>query len=113
MTLNCPLCGGPTQNINLMVDLDSNHAIVNGVGLRLRPREAEMLAVLVKYYPGPAMTERMLGEIYGAREEPTDALNVLHQRFFTLKKKLLPLGYTVINEHKRYRLAKLNQEEAA
>lgn len=92
MTATCPTCGGPIK-AGPGIDLDLNVAIVNGTALRLTPREAEVIAVLIEDQPGPVSTERLTAKIYGSGEWPTaDPLSVFIAH---LRRKLRGTGYSI------------------
>lgn len=103
----CPLCGNAVSRVGLSVDLQSNNVLVDGRAVKLQARQAEILSILSNGYPSAVRAGQILAKIYGdSGDEPPTAWKAVQVQCCNLKKILHPLGYTIVNEHNRYRLAR-------
>lgn len=86
----CPCCGSDvTDSPRPIVSLDTNKLLASGEIIRLTPREAELMSVLVSAMPLPVDTERLIGRMYGATPVD-DAYDTLKVYVCRLRKKLSP-----------------------
>jgi DNA-binding response OmpR family regulator len=87
----CPACGGVTQKASpVLVDLNSNTAVVGERRVPLSPKETEMLHVIAEQFPGFASPERILSRVYGAGEQPEG--RIVYVMASRIRRKLRAVG---------------------
>lgn len=93
--MKCPCCGQPIPvSDDVIVSLDTNSITVRGVSLRLRPREAEILRVLVNCMPTPVRRTVIIASVWALTErEPTAKGVDVHVS--NLRRKIKPLGLAI------------------
>lgn len=101
----CPCCGAALDEKQVSVDLNSNTLIVAGRAIQLRPKDAEMMSVLLATYPRVATTDSLITGVWG-HLEPDCARGVLRMYIFRLRKALegtdvhisnvMDIGYRVV-----------------
>jgi len=67
--------------------LDTNKLLASGEVIKLTPREAELMSLLVSAMPLPVDNERLIGRMYGATPVD-DAYDTLKVYVCRLRKKL-------------------------
>ena len=96
----------PAGSDRITVDLTSNFAIIDKKQyIKLRPREAEFLSILVKKHPRPVHYESFLLGIYGRyynEEIPTKGNLIVSACH--IRKKLSGTGIKIINSDSSYYL---------
>ena len=120
---SCPACGRLTdEHLPPHVDLDTGLAMVNGVFLRLKPKAAELLWLLIERKG--AEHDYLIRRLWGARE-PASPMDTLRAYVMDLRKHLKPAGadietlwgrgYQLISAHrlKRPRPGEMRGEEHA
>jgi DNA-binding response OmpR family regulator len=78
------------------VDLNSNNLIVAGRATLLRPKDAELMAVLLKHHPRVATIDGLIAGIWG-HNEPDSVRNVLRINIHRLRKALEGTNVHIMN----------------
>jgi DNA-binding response OmpR family regulator len=91
----CPCCRQSVEDSGLTVDLNTNRVTTDLGSAQLGPREAEITAAILKQYPAPLPTQRLVVRVYGLNEDLVHPENNLKVTIHRLRKKLEPLGYTI------------------
>lgn len=98
----CPTCGHeitqPESKPALTVDLRENMAVAGYLGARLRPREAEILAVLLENAPKSVSAQYLEACVVGLTEEYR-ARGWTYKLICSLRKKIAPMGAKIKNIH--------------
>lgn len=92
MTALCPTCGNPVEPSKLLVDLNNNTATRLGVTVHLSPTEAEIMSVLDNFYPRRVSPPHLIAAVYGAGDEPSNAVAVLSVVISKMRAKLGLIG---------------------
>lgn len=89
----CPTCGSPFVGERPLVDLDTNTFICSSGWVRFQHIQAEIVAILVKAYPGLARYDAIFLGVYGGGEMPdSDPIKVhIHH----IRKLIRPLGWEI------------------
>lgn len=87
---NCPTCGAPLADDNLVVDLQNNVAIRYGQQVRLRPQEAELLFILHRRRPAVVSYDSIIMGIWST-EEPEKARHSLKVMLSHIRRKVAPI----------------------
>jgi hypothetical protein len=95
MSAACPCCGQPVEESRLLVDLDMNNVSRFGITLHLPPQLAEVIYVLNEKYPKGVRVAEIIGQIYGARDEPEFAARAVFVRVSQLRRSLAQLGVRI------------------
>ena len=94
----CPLCHGrPIKPTTLLVDRDGQRASRFGLVARLVRYDAKILDVLNRRHPGVVGYDTLIMDVYGEKDEPENAGNVLKVRISHLRKAIKVLGVSVVN----------------
>lgn len=92
----CSCCGQMVpEESPLRVDLDDNTVVKGGQSIHLQPRQAELLAILLKHTPQYLNHERIAALMFSNQD--VYAMESIRVHVHRLRKTLEPLGYTVQN----------------
>ena len=91
----CPCCGQRMpQQQTLIVDLNVNRAMYNGLAVYMRPQAAEILSILKEHYPRFVTIESLIILIWQDKE-PDFAHKSLQVQVCLLRKQLKLLGWGI------------------
>lgn len=91
----CPVCNREWMWRKLLLRLDDNIISVDGLYVNLSVMEARVIKRLMR---SPASLEVMFSAVYGSEDStPITADSCMMVRFNRLRKKLKPLGWTIVN----------------
>jgi DNA-binding response OmpR family regulator len=97
--MKCPCCGGEVpQTDRPLVSLDTNTISAAGKTAVLSGREAEVAHLLARAMPFTLDTERLISGIYGG-VPADDAYNCIKNFVRLLRRKVEPLGLTIVNTY--------------
>ena len=99
----CPCCGAEVDKSRLLIDLNSNFAVINGLPVHLWPMECVVLYSLNEAYPRAVSRDRLIAACYGQRE-PKDAVNSINVVLCRLRDSLRPHRVSIMSQNKTYRL---------
>lgn len=97
-TPSCPTCGGVLPETKLVVDLNTNVVVLGSHRIKLRPRDAEVMAVLQEYYPRSVSESRIEDRVLG-NESGERCREWVRVRISMLRKKLAGLPIHIANTH--------------
>lgn len=91
MSVDCPVCRRPFSTPDMMVDLNSNTVLACGRVVKIMPREAEILSLLIKSYPRPLAREGIAKSIFGEKQlkEMRSALGTVAVHVNRLQRRLI------------------------
>lgn len=92
----CPCCGGELKNQRPRIDLNTNSFIFKTRVVALRPREAEVLEVLIKRSPGVVTRDTITRCLWGWNE-PNDPFKNIQVHICRLRHVLKGTGATILN----------------
>lgn len=91
----CPCCGQSIPaNSTVIVSLDNNTVTVRGQCVKLCPREAEIVYLLVKRMPTIVTRSTLVERVWGLNETEGSA-KCIDVHINKIRRKLLPLGLKV------------------
>jgi len=91
----CPTCGSRvTRPAPVLVDLNDNTAVSGRRRIKLTPREAEMLHVLMENYPARVSPAKLFAKVYGVADDAPDP-RIIYVLMNQMRNKLVPLGIGV------------------
>jgi DNA-binding response OmpR family regulator len=94
----CPLCHGrPIKPTTLLVDRDGQRASRFGLVVHLTRYDAKVLDILNRSRPRDVSFDAIIMDVYGEKDEPGNAGNVLKVRISYLRKAIKALGVSVVN----------------
>jgi DNA-binding response OmpR family regulator len=94
----CSTCGQELPEKRLLIDLNSNHIILGGRTVKLRPLDAEVLKVLQDAAPRFVTPRQIEDRVLGLESEERCA-QWLRVRISLLRKRLTGLPLSIINRH--------------
>ena len=95
---NCPCCGAALQNQRATVDLNTNSFLFRGRAIRMRPREAELLSLLVDRAPTVVPHDSLIAALWG-QAEPGCAEKNIQVQICRLRKYLKGTGASIVTTH--------------
>lgn len=95
---NCPCCGAALQNQRAIVDLNTNSFVFRGRAIRMRPREAELLSLLVARAPAIVTHDSLIAALWG-QAEPGCAEKNIQVQICRLRKYLKGTGASILTTH--------------
>lgn len=90
----CPCCGTQVEAKIPIVDLQTNVASFGGLRTKMRPKEAEILSVMLCHHPGVALRENLMNAVW-PRRWPEDPLGTLSVHITNLRTRLAGLGWRI------------------
>lgn len=93
----CPCCGSEVEAELPILDLNINVVTWKAKRIRLTPRCAEILAVLVKNGLLTSRTPAILTAVWGMADEGIDPAGNLAVQMARLRRDIKPLGWKIIN----------------
>lgn len=97
MTCSCPVCGGSIAPSVFNFDPDSGIVVSQGRFVQLPRREAHVLEFLIERKGRMVSKSILFDELYRQDDEP-DSQDVIESHVSKLRKKVRPLGITIISE---------------
>lgn len=95
MTDLCPTCRKPLgEQVRVLVDLESNIAILDGQALFLSPKQAEILECLASAMPLKVHKEELFRNLYQLEQEDPDQ-KIVDVFICHLRKALQTTGYRI------------------
>ena len=90
--VSCPLCGSDTPSEGIIVSLNADIAVVDGVVIKLGPVLAPLLYVLAKHKYTFVSTNDLYAAVYGQNQPETEAL---YQLIRSLRKALQDTSWQI------------------
>jgi DNA-binding response OmpR family regulator len=92
----CPCCGAALEAVKPRVDFNSNTLLVGDKVLKLRPKEVEVMSMLIEAFPRVVTTDRLIAGAWGHRE-PDSAYSCLKQYMWRLRNTLEGTSLSIAN----------------
>lgn len=112
MSAVCPSCGGLIAP-DLALTVQRSVAAANGHTAHLGPSAAAIVECLSRRAPLPVSLDGLMLAVWGQRDTPDSADNLISVHMVRIRKLLHPLGYTVLTlrgayglNNRSYRLVK-------
>jgi DNA-binding winged helix-turn-helix (wHTH) protein len=99
--MKCPNCGSEVSRAYPFVSLERNVIAWGGAQLRVQPRQAELMHLLVQSAPMPVPLDRMIARVLGFDHPSSDPENLMRQHLANLRAVLAPLGWVISTSVKR------------
>jgi len=99
MTSLCPTCGNAVPNRELIVSLETNTAVYNGLAAALTAQQTEILHILAQASSRVVTVASIIAGIYGSSVEPESAGPLIRTQICKIRRKIAPLGLTIKNTH--------------
>lgn len=93
----CPCCGAAIDAAKPFVDQNSSTLIYKGYSVKLETIDYRILELLTKRAPGVVAHDSLISHVWSGAREPEDAANSLKVGMCKVRRKLAPLGLSVVN----------------
>jgi DNA-binding response OmpR family regulator len=91
----CSCCGQPIpENATVIISLDNNTLVVRGQCVKLAPRQAEILFLLVKRMPNIVPYSILIEQVWSSSETESTS-NTLKVHISNIRRKVRPLGLNI------------------
>lgn len=108
--VECPCCHQPFRPKAFpTLDLNTNTFINASGSIRLGPRQAEVLHVIIEAFPSTINRWDIINRVWPST--PKDPTNLLWNTIALIRRAINPLGWDIKNEHSLgYRLQEMKHE---
>lgn len=93
----CPTCGSTLPSDRIVVDLNVNVVAYGDDKVKLQPRQAELLSILLKNYPKPMARERLKALLFGHNLDEETGYAYVSVQIHHLRKRLKDLPMRIKN----------------